>query len=99
MMLRGIDIPSDPLKKERMIQWYIEEQLQDYYRTLLIAAASKEGIDISNLERNYRNSLFPTDKINEELIEKHKELIEEEADKEYDVKELDMFGRFRSRDD
>jgi len=98
MMLRGIDIPSDPLKKERMIQWYIEEQLQDYYRTILIAAASKEGSDVSNLERNYRNSLFPTDKIHEELIEQHKELIEGEADKEYDVQELNMFGRVINRD-
>lgn len=92
-MLRGINIPDDPLKKERMIQWYIEEQLQDYYRTLLIAAASKDGTDISSFERNYRNSLFPTDKIYEDLIETHKELIEEESEKEYEVNVLDMFGR------
>lgn len=97
MMLRGIEIPYDPLKKERLIQWYIEEQLQDYYRTLLIAAASKDGTDISSFERNYRNSLFPTDKIYEDLIESHREIIEGEAEKEYDVAELNMFGRVISK--
>lgn len=80
-MSRGIDVSGDPLKRERLIDWYIEEKIQEFLQTSLIVKAIISTINpdqasmnsINTLLDQYRKSLFPTDKSNEELVEKYSE--------------------------
>jgi hypothetical protein len=91
-MARGIDVSGDQYKLRRLQAWYVEEMLQDFHKTMLIATASREGStghDLQELVRKYRESLFPTGKTNEQLIEKYQELLSSQEGKVLGVRALD----------
>lgn len=91
-MARGVDVGGDPYKLRRMQAWYVEEMLQDFHRTMLIVTASRQGStghDLQELVRKYRESLFPTGKTNEQLVEMYKDLISSQEGKKLEVRALD----------
>lgn len=51
---------------------------------LLVAAIS--GVDdLDQYARKYIQSIFPTEKTNEEMVEKYRDIVEAEGQKEYTV--------------
>jgi len=100
MMLRGIPIPKDPFKLLRMIDWYNEEKKQEYMRTVtLVTAMLADATDANSVNsvkevlRKYEESIWPKDKIHEELIAENKEKLEEMSQQALFVREISMSHR------
>jgi len=68
-----------------MIEAFFEEQETQALGTILMATSAQEGVDTSKRVRDYLNSLFPSDKYNEDFVEKYKDVVEEESDRVYKV--------------
>ncbi len=89
-MLRGVDITSDTLRTERLIDWYYEEKMEDFLKTMLLVAAVSHAQDLSGFIDRYRQSIFPTGQNNEDFIKKYQEVLDAEASKVYNVKEIKL---------
>jgi hypothetical protein len=91
-MVRGIDVGGDPFRLRRLQAWYIEETMQEFHKTMLIVAASMPnagGNDLQELVRKYRESLFPSGKTNQQLIEQYKEVLATQEGKVLEVRSLE----------
>ena len=96
-MMRGIPIPSNPLKLLRMIDWYYEEKKEDYLRTAaIITAILAENTDANSINGvkdalgKYEEAIWPKDRLHEELIEENKEKLAAMANQEFFVKEINL---------
>lgn len=91
-MARGVDVGGDPFRLRRLQGWYVEEMMQEFHRTMLIVAASMPGNggnDMQELVRKYRESLFPSGKTNQQLIEQYREVLASQEGKILEVRALD----------
>lgn len=71
-----------------MIDWYYQEQMQEYKKNMMLAAAMINPDKFMTFADEYRKSLFPTDKDNEKFMEEQKEILEQESSKSYEVRPL-----------
>lgn len=75
----------DEVRTARLVDWFYQQQLQDFHKTMLLVAAARDVEDISKYLENYRQSVLPTKESNEKMMEKHLDFIQEELQKEYTV--------------
>ncbi len=92
MLFRGIPIPKDPLKMRRLVDWFFEERKKEMTQTLLLVKATVTNMSDANSVQElnktineYRQCLFPSDKSNEEMMQRMNEYMEYMEDKELTV--------------
>jgi hypothetical protein len=68
--------------------WYIEQCMEKWSHTILMLSAIRGAKDIDEQLRNYRESLMPSGKTNEELIKRYKDVIKDHEDAVLEVRSL-----------
>lgn len=93
MLFRGVPIPKDPLKMRRLIDWFFEDKKREMAQTcLLVKAATVNMSDSASVQElnkamnEYRQTLFPTDKSNEEMMQRMNDYMESMEGKTLTVK-------------
>lgn len=85
-MSRGVPL-GGPLRTERLVSWYYEEKREEVAKTMLLSAACLGVEDMSGFLDRYIQSVFPSKKANVDFLQKNKEVLEQEAKKQYNLKE------------
>jgi len=86
-MADGVPLESG-LRRERKIRARMRREKIDFLKTMVIATAQSNPDNLQSVVQEYLEAVSPSEKRNEEFVEKNMEVLEQESQKMYGIDQV-----------